>query len=301
MIKRLFLPVKEFHRGNTACYMERALSSLGIEGGILDEAQFIDALHLADDETYFLCVDSGGVFDFNSEPFREVSLKRMGYWLIDFRHHKEGPRRPTDLEICQTLHERGGWIFQSQFEDWQFCQERGWSQSFHLPLAADPEIWSDEPEPEKRYHLAFAGNVWDEGRARVLEALLRLPGLKFGFPGHGGLWMEEAAGLIRSALIGFNVNSWYGSGHDYDLNMRFYETLSCGVPLITNWIPAIDRLFPAGAPFLATFKNPEELPQLIESCLKDRGFLASGATARKWVLDNATYQHRMREVIAVIC
>jgi hypothetical protein len=300
MIKKLFLPVKEFHRGNTAFYLERALQGQDLEGSILTESQFVHELRNADSESYFLCVDSGEIFDFNSELFEGLSLEQVGYWLIDFRHHKEGPRTPTDLELCKTLHERGGRIFQSQYEDYQFCIGQGWKQSYFLPLAADTEIWSDEPKVEKKYHLAFTGNVWDQGRAKVLETLLRLPGLKFGFPGHGGVWLEEAAAFLRHSLIGFNVNSWYGSAHDYDLNMRFFETLSCGLPLITNWVPGIDRLFPHSAPFIATYKNVAELPQLIERCLASREFLESGSLGRRWILDNATYLHRLNELRRII-
>lgn len=279
--------------------MLRAAAALGYQAEIIDLPRFANELK-TDREALFLCVDSGEPINFNDDIFCDLSLERVGYWLIDFRHHKEGPRNPSDIEICKELNTRGGWIFQAQREDLEFSLKMNWQRSRHLPLAADPEIWSDVPVQSKIYHLAFAGNIWDRGRASVLESVFRIPGIKFGFPGHGVLWMEDAAKLIRSSQIGFNVNSWFGSEYAFDLNMRFYETLSCGVPIITNHISEIDRLFPNGASFVATYRSLEELPALIHRKLNDRDFLASGSAAKDWILDNATYKHRVKQALKTL-
>ncbi len=299
MARTVLIPVAQFHRGNTSTYVERALQQLGVQTKIIDGPTFALLLR-SDPNAEFLCVDSGEPINFEAPEFKDLPLNRVGYWLIDFRHHKDGPRSPTDNQICEALHRRGGWIFQSQFEDWEYCKQRGWSRSSFLPLAADPEVWSDSPAETKRFDLAFAGNVWDRGRAMVLERVLKTPGFRFGFPGHGKLWMDQAAQMLRASRAGFNVNSWYGTDHAFDLNMRFFETLSCGIPLITNWVPSIDRFFPQGAPFLATFRSPDELPALLTARLSDGEFLGSGTAARSWILSTATYVHRMQEALKVL-
>ena len=249
------------------------------------------------DDTHFFCVDSGKPLNLLAPEIKDLSLKNLSYWFIDFRHHKYGPRSPTDVELCQEISNRDGRIFQSQFQDHQFSLAEGWKNSFHLPLAADTGIWSDEPKEAKNFQLAFAGNVWDKGRAEILQYLLNQKSLKFGFQGHGALWMEDAAKHIRQSHVGFNVNSWYGTEHAFDLNMRFYETLSCGVPLITNWVEELDRIFPTLPTFLKVYKSAQELPHIISEAFSDPSFLDSGKAARKWILDENTYQHRMQQVL----
>ena len=300
MISKILIPVAEFHRGNTSTYVERALKQLGIETRIINESEFIALFKESPKDTHFFCVDSGKPLNLKAPEIKDLSLENLFYWFIDFRHHKHGPRSPTDVELCQEISNRGGRIFQSQFGDYEFSRAQGWKNSFHLPLAADPEIWSNVPREEKAFNLAFAGNVWDKGRAEILQYLLNQNQLKFGFPGHGALWMEDAAKLIRQAQVGFNVNSWYGNEHAFDLNMRFYETLSCGAPLITNWVTEIDRIFPVMPKFLKVYKNVEELPKVIKSAFLDLDFLSSGDEARKWIVEGNTYKHRMGRVLDLI-
>lgn len=299
-LKKILIPVAEFHKGNTSTYVERALKQLGIETRIIDERELFELLKTNSPDTHFFCVDSGKPINLTHPDIKDLSLENLSYWFIDFRHHKYGPRSPTDVELCSEISTRGGKIFQSQFEDYQFSLAEGWKNSFHLPLAADPEIWSVGPREEKRFNLAFAGNVWDKGRAEILQHLLNQKQIKFGFPGHGALWMEEAAKFIRQAQVGFNVNSWYGTDYAFDLNMRFYETLSCGVPLITNWVKEIDRIFPKMPKFLKVYKSPEELPKVITEALLDPNFLRSGDEARNWILNGNTYFHRMEQLLEVL-
>ena len=170
---------------------------------------------------------------------------------------------------------------------------RGVSRVSWLPLAADPEIWSDQPTEEKKFHLAFAGNVWDQGRAEALQLLLKIPKLRFGFRGHGAAWKEAGAKLLRESLCGFNINSWFGTEHAFDLNMRFFETLACGVPLLTNRVPVFAELFRGqNPPFVRTYETLAELPSLVEKVLIDQEFLSSGPQAREFILGGHTYVHR---------
>jgi len=299
-LKQLLIPVAEFHKGNTSTYVERALRQLGIATRIIEERELFELLKASSPDTHFFCVDSGKPINLNDPEIKDLTLENLSYWFIDFRHHKHGPRSPTDVELCSEISNRGGKIFQSQFEDYKFSLAQGWKNSYHLPLAADPEIWSDKPKEEKKFNLAFAGNVWDKGRAQVLQYLLNQKELKFGFPGHGALWMEDAARLIRQAQVGFNVNSWYGTQHAFDLNMRFYETLSCGVPLVTNWVEEIDRVFPALPNFIKVYKSPEELPKVISEAFSDTSFLGAGGEARSWIESGNTYRDRMLKLLEIL-
>jgi hypothetical protein len=80
--------------------------------------------------------------------------------------------------------------------------------------------------------------------------------------------------------------------------MRAFETLSCSVPLFTNEVPALKKVFPENTAFIRTYTSlTDMMPRLLDA-LKDQKYLASGPEARQWILDNATYEHRLKEVLA---
>ena len=296
---KIGLPVARFHPGNTGEYAQRALSSLGHEATILTVPEFLTALPKQEFE-YFLCVDSSEGIPLNDPSISGCSFKRVGFWFIDYRHNKHRPTRvPTDFQNATILQERGGWIFQSQFEDVEDCRATGISSVSWLPLAADSEVWTCEPAVPKEFHIGFVGNIWDLQRKRALDLLLRTKGLQVGFA-QGKIWKEEAAALMRRCMIGFNINTFFGEPYSYDINMRAFETLSCGVPLFTNEIPSLYKVFPPEAPFIRTYSSiPDMLPSLLKA-MKDPDFMNSGVEARHWILENATYKHRMQTVLAQI-
>lgn len=287
-----------FHEGSTTEYVMSACRRLGYEVERLAPPVFYSSVPQNEYHHYF-CVDSGEPLDLRCIA-ADASLERVSFWCIDFRHNKNRTTRiPNDLETARLLSSRGGTLFQAQREDWEECNALMIPRVFWLPLAADPSIWSHLGET-KRYHLGFVGNVWDAGRAEVLELLLRTPGLRFGFAGNGRVWKEKAAHIIRSCVAGFNVNSWFGQGYDYDVNMRVFETLSCGVPLITNFVPHLSSLFPPDAPFLRTYKNSSDLLPVCAEALADVSFVSSGDEAANFIRRSCTYEHRLREAFDIL-
>ncbi len=297
---RIGVPVAHYHQGTTGDYVIRALQRLGHEACRLSVSEFYDNLK---NETFefFFCVDSGEPISFLEQQIRKESLNRVAYWFIDFRHHRDGETRtPGDLENARVLNQQGGWIFQAQHEDYEDCVREGMTHVRWLPLAADPEIWQAGPLVEKRYDLGFVGNVWDRPRAQVLELLLTTPWLHFAFKGHGGAWMEEGACVLRQCKMGFNISSFYGSRFAFDVNMRVFETLSCGIPLITNAVASLNRIFPPTASFIRTYEKPNDILPIIQRSLADHNFLNSGAMAREFIVKQATYEQRMRQALEII-
>jgi hypothetical protein len=289
------IPVARFHPGNTGEYAQRALTALGHSATILSPQEFFAALPGKKFDYYF-CVDSSEAIPLNHPSIAGRSLARVGFWFIDYRHNKNRPERvPNDFDNARALQERGGWVFQSQFEDVEDCKATGIDRVSWLPLAADQHIWTPEPVVTKEFHIGFVGNVWDVQRKRALELLLRNKELRVGFFGQGAVWKEDAAALLRKCLIGFNINTFFGQPIAYDVNMRAFETLSCGLPLFTNDVPSLKRIFPENASFIRTYTSiADMMPRLVEA-FKDQTYLNSGAEARRWILEHATYEHRMRE------
>ncbi len=296
---KIAIPVGGFHRGNTSEYVVRALAKLGHEAEILDGPGFVAAAERKAFDRYF-CVDSGETLDLRRLESIPGALERTAFWFIDYRHNKNRPTRtPTDYENARFLSENGGWVFQSQHEDAEDCRKTGVKRVSWLALGADEEVWTDAPAAEKKFDLAFIGNIWDEGRLKAVQAVQN-GGFRAALLCNGVAWKEEAAAALRSSRLGFNVNSWYGTEHDFDVNMRFFETLSCGVPIVTNDVPSLKRLFPQPPSFVRTYQSVAEIVPVIRAALADETFLRSGAEARRWILAEGTYTRRMKEALETL-
>jgi glycosyltransferase involved in cell wall biosynthesis len=305
--KAIGVVTAHYHQGTTAEYILSACERLGIKAQLLSPEEFLyyhkETVTLPKTAVFslFLCIDSQDPVYTIQEASKQGDLSSVGFWFIDYRHNKNRKERsPNDAVTAKLLFEHGGTIFQSQYEDYEECIAQGLQRCIFLPLAADPFVWSNAPVLEKRFHLSFAGNVWDRGRAAILEKCLNVQGLKFGFFGHGKTWKEKAAALLRMSLAGFNVNSFYGEPYAYDVNMRVFETLSCGVPLITNYVPSLERIFPKECSYIRWYHSEDELFDVVHKALHDEIFLRSGDEGRKFIVKECTYEHRVKVMIEAL-
>ena len=297
---KIAVPVAAFHPGNTSEYVVSALINLGHHAEILNPGEFSSAF-LNDKFDFYLCVDSGEGFRFVESEVASPKTRRLAFWFIDYRHNRDREsRNPADIINAELLHRNGAWIFQAQEEDVADCKARGLSNCSWLPVAADTEIWNNQPLQEnKKFDIGFVGNVWDGSRQAALQQIINA-GFRLGFYGHGKAWKEEGASVLRNSKIGFNISSFYGSPLAYDLNMRFYETLSCGIPIVTNYVPALEKVMPVRQDFVKEYHNFSDIIPCLKEALNNQNFLASGSMARKWIEQNATYRHRMNEALAIL-
>lgn len=287
--------VGQYHEGSTAEYVLRALAKLGYVHSLITPRDLPCESFSSYD--LYLGVDSGLPF-----PLRDAGVPpgRTAFWFIDYRHNKNRiERSPTDAINAKWLAEHGGWVFQAQAEDVNDCILSGITRVSWLPLAADPEVWRHHDMP-KSFALGIAGNVWDHGRAKVLQMLAQQSLFKVAIGKPGKIWKENSAKLLSSCQIGFNVSSFFGSEVAFDVNMRVFETLSCGIPLVTNWVPNLFVVVPKEPQFCRTFQQAEEVIPLITALLKDEDFLSSGAAAREFIETSATYQHRLHSALDVL-
>lgn len=297
---KVALPVGQYHQGNTSDYVKLALEALGHETTIVSQDVFIDSFPKCTYDLYF-CVDSGEPLNLLHPVFNQKDLSSICFWYIDYRHNKDRPSRlPNDRDNAKFLSDGGGWIFQAQYEDFLDAKACGIERTSWLPLAADPDIWSDTPKPESKiFDVTFVGHVWDEVRATALTQIHRT-GFRLGLAEPGKLWKEKASKVLRQGQIGFNISTLFGTAVAFDINMRVFETLSTGTPLLTNWVPSLERLIPKDATFIRTYKTIDEIIPLLRACLIDPHFRKSGAAARKWICDHATYKHRMVEALRTL-
>jgi hypothetical protein len=73
--------------------------------------------------------------------------------------------------------------------------------------------------------------------------------------------------------------------------------LSSGRPLVTNFVPSIDRLFKQRPSFVRTYRSQAEILPVIEQAITDQDFLNRGHEAREWILDGQTYRHRAEKIL----
>lgn len=146
----------------------------------------------------------------------------------------------------------------------------------------------------------WSSNCWDNMRAQALESL-KNSGLRVGFAGPGGAQMEAGAKILRQSKIGFNISSFFGDNIAYDVNMRFFETLSCGIPLITNEITGIDTVLNREvSKFVRTYRSLAECVDVVLQSIHDEQFLATGVLARDYIINNATYIHRVKDALLTL-
>lgn len=283
--------IAKFHQGTTGEYVHNALSSLGHQSKILAPGEFLAAFKDRSFDLY-VCVDSGEPLDFallgDEGPFDRLSM-----WFIDFRHNKDRESRtPTDFTSAKLLESKGSWIFQSQYEDFEECSRAGIKSCSWLPLAADPTVWRNLPLEEKQFDVGFIGNIWDPARKEAIDAI-KAAGFRLGFQGAGSVWGAQAAKILRASKVGFNISSFFGTPVAFDLNMRFFETLACGIPIVTNYVPSLNRIGATNQSWLCTYEQSQDIVEAINLALSDPGFMETGAQARSWILSEHTYQHRV--------
>lgn len=286
---KILIPVAAFCEYNTAIYIESALKRLGHEAQIINQGEFYGDL----DADLFFAVDSGGPLD-----FPDKHLAKCAMWFIDSRHNNNPARRnPDDDTNARKINSGGGWVFQAQRPDWLRNAQTGTVRSTWLPLAADPDVWRPIKEAKKHYDVGFAGNIWDPWRSRMLEQIRAQFSL--------GLWQglpEELAVRYSDSRVGFNCSSFMTSPLAYDVNMRVFEILSCGLPLITNAITELADLGILNRITCLTYTDEHGALSAIREALawpqEQRD--AMGVRARVLIVKEHTYRHRMEHALEVL-
>lgn len=285
---RIQIPVAAYVNYNPATYLEKALNELGHEA-------FITQGQVPEDDPsvdLFLCVDSGGPL-----VVQDSWAHKCAFWFIDSRRNCDPEvRTPDDDSQAGKIFKAGGCVFQAQLGDTVRLREKG-IESHWLPLAADPDVWSDEPKVIQIYDVSFVGNCYDPTRLEILGKLESQFGALFRWPGIEGAIMEDGAEIYRQSRVGFNISSFFGQGFDYDVNMRVFEVLSCNVYLVTNDVLGLRSLF-GNSGDVITYENLDEIiPKL--SLATSRSYTRP-CTGRQTILDAHTYKHRAEKILEIV-
>lgn len=310
------LVLYHFSPHTTANYLARAFRALGHDvrtaGAVADLSAWANPYRLA------------GPHDW---PLADGQVLDMGDWRPDLAVWVEsGVLQGGVLEglDCQVVgwfidtHNPGKLAWHKQIApafDHVFCAMLPALQELPgatwLPLACDPEIHTPRKMPvEPEYDLAWVGGNY-RGHplyARRFEAMRVLQG-RYRCNFASGVYFEDMADVYASARIG-----WHMSVTGADLDMRPFEIMCSGRPLVTDTATAsglaqlewgasgFER--DTGAPLsmpIWTYDDEAEMFAEIEWLLNAGQQMRDdiGADARAAVLAHHTYAHRARQLIEV--
>ncbi|MCC6489301.1 MAG: glycosyltransferase, partial [Candidatus Hydrogenedentes bacterium] len=166
---------------------------------------------------------------------------------------------------------------------------------YWLPLACDPDVHYPV-EMERPYDISFAGaasSAVHQERARLLTLLSQGFSVLARESVHGG----ELCRIVSSGRLTFNHSAVQ------DLNMRIFEALAMGCPLLTNRASEANGmldLFEEGK-HLIVYDSDEDLAGKVRHYLDDEpGREALARQGREEVLARHTYSHRVNEVLSVV-
>jgi spore maturation protein CgeB len=191
----------------------------------------------------------------------------------------------------------------------------------YVPMAADPLIHrpidlSAEEREEFGSDLSFVG----AGYANRRTLLPKLIGPGWSFKLWGNEW--EGADALRGVLqrggaridtatcmkvfnasrINLNLHSWSGNSLDPQadfVNPRTFELAACGAFQLVDYRTLLPELFNGNQ--IVSFKTVDELPSAIRRWLGEADARTAAAReARRRVLAEHTYVHRMKEILSHI-
>lgn len=205
-------------------------------------------------------------------------------WFIDNRwDHEKAKEDPA----AERLLSRGALVCHAQKPDMERVGGR-W-----LPLAASPGFTYNELP--KTHDCAFVGTVRDATRASVLTDVAAHVSLCV----KEGVFGIEAVDAYQRASVGLNVvtNAFHPDAYD-SANMRLFEIMATGTPLLTPYQPYLHELGVQCGINCYTYYDVSEIVPLVKSIVNDqRGAEIAGLKGARLIQERHLYSHRAKTVL----
>jgi glycosyltransferase involved in cell wall biosynthesis/cytochrome c-type biogenesis protein CcmH/NrfG len=206
-------------------------------------------------------------------------LRPSAFWAIDTHYNPERiRRRALDADF----------VFAAQRNAVESLRSHGSRCLGWLPLACDPEIHLQH-EVAKDIDVCLIAHLNTSGRTRLAELIKR----EFPSSFVGQRFFEQMSETYSRAKIVLNLSL------NGDLNMRVFETLSCGALLLTDDIRGngLESLFVEGV-HLETYRDDTEWLEKARYYLKNDQYRKHVAAAgRQEAISKHTYRIRMQELL----
>lgn len=204
-------------------------------------------------------------------------------WLIDNRHAHEAAHED---DAARKLLDKGVLVCHAQKPDMQRVGGK-W-----LPLAVTPGYEKPRTLPAKLHDVGFVGYIRDMGRMGAMAHLVR----HFAVCSEQRVFGPSAVAVYWQARVGVNVPTGYGTPTAYDsANMRLFEILATGTPLVTSHEDYLAELGLVGGENCITYRDMDALVKgvgyLIDNPEVARNMGSKGAELAH------TYTHRAKQVL----
>jgi len=242
------------------------------------------------DADLILVIDDG-VSRFKLHHHRDKLPKKTktAYWGSDFHREDWAAWRKQMIREWKYDH-----VFYAQKNFKEQIMSCGYksSECSWLPHAVDPEIFKPMPQIKKKYDIGYVGFLNDRRKeiATVLQDIMR-------FKHFNSVWEVNAARAINECKIGFNI-----SVEDDVLNMRTFETMACGLPLLVNKVVGngLEDHFEDGKDLL-TYADLSELKEKAVRLLANPDYRNSIAeNGRLKTLTGHTYRNRINTILGTM-
>lgn len=180
----------------------------------------------------------------------------------------------------------------------RFVAQRQYAEALDatwLPVACDPDVHTPTRTEPPEYDVAFVGNTYGSApmyaeRRRVLDMLAGRYRCNFA----SGVYFEDMANVYASAQVAFNIST------GGDLNMRVFEAMCSGRPLVTDMVEGLETIAPHMDPF-GTYGDDETMVECIDVLLEQPEVAdMMGWDARSELLNRHTYAHRAAQMLAAV-
>lgn len=169
-----------------------------------------------------------------------------------------------------------------------------------FPFAMAADIFNRaRPLAERKWDIAFVGNtsegVYNRRRA-ILKAVRKAFDGRADITLYAKVYVEKLAALYGNAKIVLNC----AADHLRTLNMRLFEGMGCGALVLTDVVDGQEQLFEDGKHYVV-YRDTEDLIAKLDYYLdhpQDAQRIA--AEGRRHLLSRHTYEHRARELCAII-
>ncbi|MBX3303147.1 MAG: glycosyltransferase [Nitrospira sp.] len=213
------------------------------------------------------------------------------------------------------------WFVIQQTECIEALKRAGANQVHYLPMAADPVVHhsvmltADEQQEygadvsfvgagyanrrslfprwlSRDWTFKLWGNEWDG--AADLSGVLQRNGARID--------TDTCVKVFNATAINLNLHSFSSlelDAHPDFVNPRTFELAACGAFQLVDERTLLPGLFSSDE--MVCFRSPDDVPSLIPTWLKDSGGRRAHAdAARRRVLQEHTYRHRMQDLLAAV-
>jgi len=237
------------------------------------------------DTDLILVIDSGIHFKLHHHKGKLPKNCKTAIWLSDLHRPDWASWR---LQMIKEFHYDHVFYAQKNFK--QMILDKGYEEHecSWLPHAVDPEIFKPMPHISKRYDIGFVGYL-NEKREKMFNTLDEYMDSKH----YSSAWAWTASRCLNELKIGWNC------AVESDINMRIFETLSTGIPLLTDKVKdnGLEDLFQEDVHFL-TYDSEEELKEKAVRLLADSNLRkVLGENGRQHILMHHTYRNRVNTIL----